>query len=385
MSLEIIKEIKVDFHNTKYISVNAKQYDIGRYISVSCYNQGNVFPINNIENYAFIRYRKPDELNVFNSCEITNNGKILIKLTEQMLSFSGRAYVDIVIVNNTPVSADKITINNGELLTNENANVLSTMLLTVNVIDAAIDNNEIESTNEYEALNELLIKATNDYSYIMKACKISEENALMSETNAKFSEQSANTSEMNARISEDNALNSEINAKASEEIALEAKEIAIEKSNIAIDSANIVSEKTDIVLVQAEEVDNNVLLAKSYTMGETGSRINEETDNAKYYYHQSKAIKDGLSGAFTAMGTIKFSQIQSVIKDTGYVYHVNEDFITDNTFKCGAGVSYSAGTNIYYTSDGYWDCLVPKEVDIDFVVTDDNDGNVVVGFYGYKV
>ena len=396
MSLEIVKEIKVDFHDTKYISVNAKQYDMGRYISITCYNQGQLFPIDKVQNYAFVRYRKPDELNVFNSCEITDDGRILIELTQQMLTFIGRAYVDIVIMHVEPVSPDSITVNTGELLSIENTKILSTMLLTVNTIGSAIDNQEIESTNEYNALNELMIKALNDYTYVMTASKISAENALeseqkakvseekslASETNAKLSEQSANSSEINARISEENALNSEMNAKASEVAALEAKKVAIEKSNMIVESADIVSEKTDIVLSQAEEINNNALLAKSYAIGETGQRQGEDTDNAKYYYRMAKATSENIDGGFIVIKSIEFSELQSVEKENGYTYHIVDDFITDDTFEIGAGVSYPAGTNVYYTKAGMWDCLTTSSlIDVNFIMADDDDGNVTIEFY----
>jgi len=82
----IIKNIDIDLYNKKYIAITAKQYDINsRYLLFTCYNQGNVFFLNS-GNCAFIRYRKPDDLGVFNQCTITPDGKILVELTEQMLS-----------------------------------------------------------------------------------------------------------------------------------------------------------------------------------------------------------------------------------------------------------------------------------------------------------
>ena len=166
MSLEIIKEISVDFYYSKYIQINAKQDDkSSRFILVTCYNQGTFFPIDNTYNYAFIRYRKPDALNVFNSCNITEDGKILIELTEQMLAFDSKCYADLVIVHNEPIPVDSIEVNNGELITNENTSILSSMLFCINVIETVLDSSEIESCDEYNALNDLLIKATNAFKF----------------------------------------------------------------------------------------------------------------------------------------------------------------------------------------------------------------------------
>ena len=41
----------------------------------------------------------------------------------------------------------------------------------------------------------------------------------------------------------------------------------------------------------------------------------------------------------------------------GFLYNIKDGFVTDDTFKEGAGVEYAAGTNVYYTADNFWDCL----------------------------
>ena len=97
--------------------------------------------------------------------------------------------------------------------------------------------------------------------------------------------------------------------------------------------------------------------AESFAHGGTGTRQNEDTDNAMYYYEQSKSIAQGLNGALLPMGTITFAQLSTVSKDAGYMYNISDDFTTDSTFKEGAGHSYPAGTNVYFTGDGYWVCL----------------------------
>jgi hypothetical protein len=382
MNLEIIKRVNVDFHNAKYIQINAKQYDVSsRYILVTCYNQGSIFRVDNIYNSAYVRYRKSDGLNVFNCCEITKDGEILIELTEQMLAYVGKCYIDLVIVHNEPIDVNNITVNNGELLTSENTSILSTMLLCVNVIESALDNHEIESTNEYNALNELLIKATTEYDHVIKASKISEDNAKLSEINAKSSEEKSSVSEANSKTSETNAKESELNAKTSETNAKESELNAKASENSAKtykeeveNNANFVTTKTEEALEYATNAADSSLLSKSYAVGDTDVRDGENTDNSKYYYLQTKAINDNLGGTFSPQGTIKYSELQSVIKAKGNVYHISDAFITDETFKVGAGVSYPAGTTVYCTYDGYWDILVVNDLNI----IDDGFGNVEI-------
>lgn len=320
MNLKVTKQVNVDFYDTKYISINAKQYDrASRYILVTCYNQGTIMPISNYNYYAFVRYRKADELGVFNKCQITNDGKILIELTEQMLAVAGRCYADLVILDNNPVETldNPITENTGKLIELDNDYIVSTMTFTINVIETALDNVEIESSYEYNALNDLLIKATEDYTYVMSACKVSEDNA-----------------------------------KASEK-------------------------KVNNKVIEAS---NSALMSKSYAVGGTNTRTGENVDNAQYYYDQVKALSGSLDGSFTPMGTIEFAQLQSVEKNVGYVYHISDSFISDSTFKNGAGTFYPFGTNVYYTADGYWDCFVSKDIMSDINVNDDDEGNVVISF-----
>lgn len=444
MVLKVIKQINVDFQYSKYISVNAKRYDKeSRFVLVTCYNHGDIFPIDNISNYAFIRYKKSDDLYVFNSCEITNDGKVLVELTEQMLAVYGKCVADLVIVHNEPVSnpesveGESILTKDGELVIINEHSIISTMSFYINVIDNSYDNIELESSYEYNALNDLLIKATTDYAYVIDACKksevnakesednakisennsklsednaksseaiakLSEDNAKLSEdnaktsednasefaTNAKLSEDNAKTSETNANLSELNAKQSEENAKLSEANAKQSEENAKLHEENANASANIseqnaskslqyVSESAINVTTSSEkakEAYDNMLLSKSYAIGGTGERTNEDTDNSQYYYSKAKSISDNIEGSFSPMGTIEFAELQSINANVGEVYHIKDSFVTDNTFKSGAGISHPAGTNIYYTLDGYWDCFVNETLNI----IDDDEGNVEI-------
>lgn len=380
MALEAIKQINIDFHDSKYISVNAKQFDrLSRFVLATCYHSGNVFPLNKDEHRAFVRYRKVDDLGVFNSCVITDEGKILIELTEQMLAVAGKCYADLVVLENNPVTDDNPIIENtGELIVTENDNILSTMTFCINVVENAFDNTEIESSYEYNALNDLMIKATEDYTYVMTACKISEQNAkssvvttatseknaatsevnaAASATNAKASETSASTSAANAKTSATNAAASATNAKTSETNASTSAANAKTSETTAASEAAKAEAWAKAAASEATESSDYATVSQSYAVGGTGTRTNEEADNAKYYYLQAKAVNDSLGGTFLPQGTITFSELSTVTKETGYAYCIADAFVTDDTFKEGAGVSHSAGTTVYYTADGYWACF----------------------------
>ena len=161
-----------------------------------------------------------------------------------------------------------------------------------------------------------------------ESVEASEANAKVSEINAKTSETNAKTSETNAKASETNAKTSEENAKASEDNIVDCEEVCI----------------------------LNAKISRSYAVGDTDYRTGENVDNAKYYYQQVKQISEGLGG-LVPMGTIPFASLSSQTKIAGYMFNISDSFESDNTFKDGGNIKYPAGTNVYLTADGYWDCL----------------------------
>lgn len=293
MSMQSITHINVDFYDKKYILVNAKQYDKNsRFLLVTCYNHGEFVSINSLDHSAYIRYKKSDGYGVFNFCEITNDGKVLVELTEQMLASDGISYADLVITNKGSAVVDTET---GEIVSIDNASILSTMTFCIDVSETYVTNSDIESAYEFNGLNTVLEKAEAEYTRVIQLAKsyaVGQADGIRE--NEDFD---------NAKYYYEQTLNNADNAKASEENAL--------------DSSN----------------------------------------NAKFYYEMSKNVADGLNSGFIPIGTISFSELATAEKGTGFTYNISDDFITDETFREGAGKSYTSGTNVYYTADGYWDCF----------------------------
>lgn len=402
MALQTITNINVDFYDKKYILINAKQFDKkSRFITITCFNHGELYPLNEGEHSAYIRYKKADNNSVFNFCEIDRKGKVKVELTEQMLAADGICCADLVIVNEGGARVDTQT---GEIIGIEDASVLSTMPIHIDVTETAVANSDIESSYEFNGLNTALEKAEAEYTEVILASKswavgdtgirngentdnskyysmqssnsassantsalnassserLAAEhmqdalmysqnaetymnNAKNSETNAQLymdeaytSEQNSKTSENNAKNSEANALSSEQNSKVNETNALVSEQNAKNSEDKALKSAN---------------------KAQSYAVGGTGTRDGEDTNNAYYYYELIKNIVIGLETGFIPMGTIAFAELSTAEKAAGYVYNISDDFITDETFAEGSGKFYAAGTNVYYTAKGYWDCF----------------------------
>ena len=403
MALQITKNINVDFYDKKYIMINAKQYDSSsRWITITCYNQGSIFNLNASRHSAYIKVRKPNGNGVLNSCRINYKGEVLVELTEQMLAVDGICYVDLIIVNKGNVI---VNIDTGEIITIDGSPILSTMAFCINVYETSIDNSLFESSYEYDGLNDLFQKAEAEYTEVIQLSKsyaigdaggiregedtdnskyycelagthaanaeTSETNAAISETNAKTSETNALISESNAKVSEINAANSETNAKTSETNAADSevnaetsKREASESEASAKESAEAAADSEDnasISEANAKKSEDAAAasynLAKSYAVGGTNTRENEDTNNAFYYYELTKSIANGLNSGFIPIGTITFAELATAERATGFTYNISDDFVTDDTFREGAGMAYAAGTNVFFTADGHWDCF----------------------------
>lgn len=169
MSLQATINIDIDVYDKKHVLINAKQLDNkSRYIYATCYNHGELLSINSGEHAAYVRYRKSDGYAVFNFCEIDRWGKVLIELTEQMLSSSGVCCADLIIVNK---GSANVNTNTGEITTIDGASILSTMTFYIDVQEASIDNSEIESSYEFSGLNEALERFESEYKNVSMLAK----------------------------------------------------------------------------------------------------------------------------------------------------------------------------------------------------------------------
>lgn len=371
MSLQTTTNINVDFYDKKYILINAKQFDKkSRFLSVTCYNRGETFHLNNGEHSAYIRYKKSDDNSVFNFCEINSKGKVIVELTEQMLASDGICYADLVIVNKGDAKVDSST---GEIIAIENTSVLSTMTFCIDVQETATENSNIESSYEFNGLNEALEKAEAEYEQVMKTAKSwavgntgirSGENtdnskyyANLASNNQKSAEASAKAaanSASAAALSEVNAASSETNASIyADRCESYAESASQSKSDAAVSEANA-----------KNYADNAQSSMNSASSSETNASTSEI--NAKYYYEEISKIAAGLNGYILPAGTITYSELLTLATNgtvkAGFMYNISDDFITDETFVEGVGVEYPAGTNVFYTEDGYWDCLVGKGI-----------------------
>lgn len=375
--LQTTTNINIDFYDKKYILLNAKQLDKRtRFLSVTCYNHGELYPLNSGEHSAYIRYKKPDEYGVFNFCEITRKGEILVELTEQMLASAGICNADLVIVNKGSAIVDE---NTGEIVFIDNTGILSTMTFHIDVSEIAIENSEIESSYEYDGLNEALEKAEAEYSQVIRMAKSyavggTDERANEDTDNAKYYYEQSKKNATNAETYMNSASNS---ATAASESAIDANTSAQNAQTYmgqaktymenAQSSANASATSASAAATSETNASKSATSAQSSmtSASESASNASKSATEAKGYCQQAETVVNGLNGAFSPKGTITFAELIA-LKDSGAIaagdlYHISDNFTTDENFRvsekeCGAG------TSVYYTVDDQFDFFVGATV-----------------------
>ena len=199
-----------------------------------------------------------------------------------------------------------------------------------------------ESVASIAGVEERVKESENNVAASAAAAAESEANALASEVSTATSERNVAEMQAKAKASEQASAESEANAAASEQASKASEQAAAESETNALNYRDY---------------------AKSYALGTNGVvRPGDEIDNALYFYEQVKRISQGLQGALMPMGTITFAQLPTVTAQAGYMYNISDGFTTDDTFNEGAGHEYPAGTNVYLTADGKWDCMAGTAV-----------------------
>ena len=200
------------------------------------------------------------------------------------------------------------------------------------------------------------------------AAELSANSAQTSETNAARSAhtatQKSTEAELSAASAAASALNASDSAAAATGKANEAETSAANAANserTALSNANAASESAASASECAANAVSYAKKSQSYAVGGTGTRENEDSDNAKYYYEQAKHISQGANGLIP-MGTVSFSDLPATDISTNAMYNISDDFFSDERFLDGGGIFYGRGSNVYYTIDGKWDVLASSSV-----------------------
>ena len=183
--------------------------------------------------------------------------------------------------------------------------------VSAKVIDGSIGENHLRPNY----LADIKVESAKAVS-AKEAAQTSEQNAKASETasanSAKESAESAKSASASAATATEKAESASESATLAEgakNSANASAETANTKANEAAQSALTATNSATTATNKATEAANSAKSAQdsdtksiSYAVGGTSTRVNEETDNAKYYYQQSKSIYDKFISAGDVTG-----------------------------------------------------------------------------------
>ena len=229
--------------------------------------------------------------------------------------------------------------------------------------EQSLDNKNISEQNKDSAMASASAASASELIASQKA-----DSASGSATSANASATSAANDAIRAETAADKVENIEANIEVSLGTISDSVISASESASSASASAKIASDSENAILENKAYIDDVAIEIKNNkdTVASNTETTIEKAQETYVYYQQINEIVTGLSGAFMPMGTIEFVELATLVENgevkAGYLYNISDNFVTDETFKRGTGIEYAAGTNVYRTSDGYWDCLTSTTV-----------------------
>ena len=208
------KHISLDFYTTNIVNIYAKQADANsRFVNVTCTDHGKKVEITNSNMSAFIRVKKNDNTISYNNATINDDGTITFELTQQMLAVAGRQTADITILHNPNVTLEEFTsLKNIDDLTD--IAVISVMSFNLIVSASAVNNDEVSSSNEFDAL----ITATARMQNLESTVRVAENSRVLEELERKDNEDIRIANE-NTRIANENSRKTAENTRVNQEKA----------------------------------------------------------------------------------------------------------------------------------------------------------------------
>lgn len=194
-----IPEISVDFFNSSYNMIQAKQLDNCRYVLCTLTENGIKRNVKNNETPR-IRLLKPDNTYVYNNCTVIEDGTVLVLLTEQILAVKGKAIADI------------------QLISTDNK-IYSTKNFIINIENVAYPIDAIESSNEVNALNKIFLEEKERIQTVINLENLvtSNEETRNSNENGRINRENQRISNETTRISNENTRKENENSRIEKE------------------------------------------------------------------------------------------------------------------------------------------------------------------------
>lgn len=332
-------DIVLDITFNEIKNINLKQYVKNSHIlHVLLTESGQCYKADNNIMTCYFKMLTPDGRHIFTGAIIEDDGSITVHIPESACLKSGIGKAELVLTKSEDESY-----------------IFASMNFHINIVSSVYTNDAIIASDDFDALNKALIDINKNYEYVMEhaqASAIKAESYAHGGTNTREGEDADN-----AMHYKEKAREYAESADKAETSVLQAKTLVDEvEQNVYTAQADAMS-SMDMARIYAEEAAASADMSKSYAIGQSGARENDDMDNAKFYSEKAQEYANTWKGSLLPKGTILFSQLPTENLMHGYMYNIKETFTTDSRFRDGIGYSYPAGTNVYWAVDDKWDCL----------------------------
>ena len=114
-------------------------------------------------------------------------------------------------------------------------------------------------------------------------------------------------------------------------------------------SANAANESKDAAAASAKQSADNVILSKSWAVGGTGTRVDEDNNNAKYFAEQAQGIAQGAMGYYTTPEALKAAHPTSKVGFWAIVGSTDSIWVWDDASNDWIDTHKKTDLSDYYT------------------------------------
>lgn len=275
-------------NNFEYIHAMQGDYD-AEFVIATLYDKNTIYNIDSSTKVILQGATESGGLIVYDNIIINDDRhSVTFPLTKEMLSEYGDISFILSLVdtnNKQKKSAFPFIVKNTKEIT------ASTPVLILQAITDYVDRAE-KAAKDAEANKNITDENAAQSKQYLETTK---EQADIATTKAQESSSSAVDSANSAIQSSKSATIANEKAEVASTKATEAQEAAaatLKSSSTATSAAEYTASCRKEIEQLASEVENNSNIAKSYAVGQTSARDNEDIDNAKYYSQQAKKYAD---------------------------------------------------------------------------------------------
>lgn len=260
MNFGTSQSIVLDIYHNRYVAAEVAQYDINsRELIVTITNKGQFYKIEDgIE--VKLKHLKSDGKKGLYDCEILDNGTVKVEITDQMTVVAGRCDAELM------------------LFKNDTGQVLHTMHLVINVIGSVFPNEEIESSDEFIALENALlrvatIEANEEERKANENTRISAEEIRIYNENNRIENENVRVTSEEQRVLNEEARNAAEELRVSNENSrIETEEIRVSNESKRIESEEVRKSNEDTRI----DTENVRVSAENIRIDNESARLLEE-------------------------------------------------------------------------------------------------------------